>query len=62
MVSKKTPKKQVKTIKNKVKPEKIEEEIIKTEEKPIIKWRPVSKENKKGNGNFFAKMIDFFHF
>lgn len=61
MVSKKTSKKQVEKIKNKTKSEKIEKENIETDEKPTVKWEPVSKEN-KGNGNFFAKMIDFFHF
>ena len=62
MVSKKTSKKQTKTVKNKAKTEYVDEEIIEKEKKPTVKWQPVAKEEKKGNGNFFAKMIDFFNF
>lgn len=59
MVSKKTSKKPVKT---KVKTEKVKEKVVEVKEEPKTKWQPVSKEEKKKNGNFFAKMVDFFDF
>lgn len=42
-------------------------DLEKTVQNPIqeekdIKWKPVAKEKKSQNSNFFAKFIDFFHF
>lgn len=62
MVSKKITKKSVKIDENQIKTESTDNKSIDMEEKPNIKWEPVAKEENKGNGNFFAKMIDFFHF
>lgn len=62
MVSKKITKKSVKIDENQIKTESMDNKSIDMEEKPTIKWEPVAKEENKGNGNFFAKMIDFFHF
>ena len=62
MVSKKITKKSVKIDENQIKTESMDNKSIDMEEKPTIKWEPVAKEENKGNRNFFAKMIDFFHF
>ena len=62
MVSKIITKKSVKIDENQIKTESTDNKSIDMEEKPTIKWEPVAKEENKGNGNFFAKMIDFFHF
>lgn len=62
MVSKKITKKSVKIDENQIKTESMDNKSIDMEEKPTIKWEPVAKEENKENGNFFAKMIDFFHF
>lgn len=58
--NKKITKKSTKKAKNEIN---IQENLKKEEKKePEIKWKPVAKEENKGNGNFFAKMVDFFHF
>lgn len=58
--TKKVTKKSTKTTKTKVE---IQENTEKEDKKePEVKWKPVAKEENKVNGNFFAKMVDFFHF